>query len=313
MYAAAALSASSAASVRYQAGRRYQPLFYKFGKFFSCYKRFISRMVFGNVHRPSEILGYIFVVNDRKHNYLVSGSCTSMDIRIVLVEPKFEGNVGAVARSMANFDLNELYLVEPCEIGDDAYRRSKHGSHILKDAKIVRTLKEALEGCFLVVGTSGIVTKGENNYVRIPITAEEFSERIKNYDEKVAILFGREDIGLLQDELAQCDLLITVPTSETYPVLNLSHAATIVMYEVSQCASFGPTPAEPDEKERLFSFFDELLDSVDYPEHRKETTSVMFRRLMGRAVPTRWEYATILGVFGDASKIIRKNDRGEHD
>jgi len=231
------------------------------------------------------------------------------NVRIILVAPKFEGNVGAVARSMANFGLDDLYLVDPCELGEDADRRSKHGSHILKNAVIVKTLKEAIEGCFMVVGTSGIVTKGENNYVRVPIPVAEFADRIKDYGEKVAVLFGREDIGLLQEELAQCDLLITIPADDAYPILNLSHAATIVMYELSQCVTVSPTPADDGEKERLFAYFDELLDSVDYPEHRRETTSIMFRRLMGRAVPTKWEYNTILGVFGDASKIIKKKDR----
>ena len=228
------------------------------------------------------------------------------NVRIVLVGPKFEGNVGAVARSMANFGFSELYIVDGCEMGDEAYRRAKHGSHVLKDAVIVETLKEATEGCFLVVGTSGVVTKGESNYVRVPITVREFAGRLDEYDEKVAVLFGREDFGLFQDELAQCDLLITVPADDTYPILNLSHAATIVMYELSQCVSVKPTPAEPDEKERMFSFFEELLDAIDYPEVRRETTAVMFRRLMGRAVPTKWEYATILGIFGDATKRIEK-------
>ena len=228
------------------------------------------------------------------------------NVRIVLVGPKFEGNVGAVARSMANFGFSDLYLVDPCELGEDADRRSKHGSHILKSAKIVKTLKEAIDGCFLVVGTSGIVTKGESNYVRVPLPAAEFAERMNGYEESVAVLFGREDTGLFQDELAQCDLLITIPADDSYPVLNLSHAATIVMYELSQCSAAFPTPAEDGEKERMFAFFDELLGSIDYPEHRREMTAVMFRRLMGRAVPTKWEYNTILGIFGDASKIIKK-------
>jgi len=228
------------------------------------------------------------------------------DVRIVLVGPKFEGNIGAIARSMANFDLSDLYLVDPCDIGDEAYRRAKHGSSVLDNAKKVGTLSEAVEGCFLVVGTSGIVTKGEKNYVRVPISVSEFADRLDGYSEKVAVLFGREDIGLLQDELARCDLLITIPASDSYPILNLSHAATVVMYELSKAVVSEPTPADEEEKEQMLSFFDGLLDSIDYPEQRKENTSVMFRRLMGRAVPTKWEYNTILGVFGDASKIIMK-------
>ena len=232
------------------------------------------------------------------------------DIRIVIVGPKFEGNVGAIARSMANFDISELYLVHPaCEIGDEAWRRAKHGDRVLENTKIVETLEEAVEGCFLIVGTSAIITKNDKNYVRVPIPVHTFAERAHDYPEKMAILFGREDIGLLQEELAKCDVLISIPASETYPVMNLSHAATVVMYEMFGIGMERPEPADSHEKEQIFEFFDNLLDAIDYPEHRRENTSVMFRRMMGRAVPTKWEYNTIMGVFGDAVKAIdRKKD-----
>ena len=83
------------------------------------------------------------------------------DVRIVVVAPKFEGNVGAIARCCANFDVKELYLVNPCEIGETALSRSKHGSEILENAVICTSLEEATEGCFLVAGTSGTITKGD--------------------------------------------------------------------------------------------------------------------------------------------------------
>jgi TrmH family RNA methyltransferase len=148
------------------------------------------------------------------------------------------------------------------------------------------------------------VTKGEKNYARIPITVAEFANKVHNYDQKIAILFGPEDKGLAQEELERCDILITIPADDSYPILNLSHAATIVFYEISQAVAAAPTPADDDEKERMLAFFDMLLDSIDYPEQRRENTSVMFRRLIGRAVPTKWEYQTILGVFKDAAKLI---------
>ena len=201
------------------------------------------------------------------------------DIRIVIVGPKFEGNVGAIARSMANFDISELYLVNPCELGDDAYRRAKHGSGVLDD----------------------------RNYTRIPVPVREFAEHCRGYPEKIAVLFGREDIGLLQDELNLCDVLITVPTGEEYPILNLSHAATLVMYEFFQ-AEHTPRRSEPAdrrEKELMFEFFGDLMEGIEYPPTRREMTTVMFRRMMGRALPTKYEYNTIMGVFGDAAKIIK--------
>ena len=226
------------------------------------------------------------------------------DVRVILVAPKFEGNIGAIARSMANFDVKELYLVHPCEIGDDAYRRAKHGADILDNVKIVDSIDEAVEGCFLVAGTSGITTKGDRNYVRIPISAKEFAEKVRDYNEKIAILFGREDIGLLQDELARCDVLVHIPSSDMYPILNISHAATIVMYELFGKVLDAPEPADHEEKERMFRYFDELLDNIDYPPQRKEYTSAMFRRMMGRAIPSKYEYNTIMGVIGDASRLI---------
>lgn len=231
-------------------------------------------------------------------------------IRIVLVGPKFEGNVGAIARSMSNFDLDELYLVHPCELGEDAYRRSKHGNRILDNAKICDTIDEALEDCFFVAGTSGATTKGDTNFGRVPVSPRKFSEDIKGYDEKVAIMFGREDIGLYQDELDRCDVLISVPSGDENPILNLSHAATIVMYEL-----FGtdhtthPEPADHHEKELLGEFFDELLVAIDYNEDRRERTSVMFRRLMGRSIPTKCEYHTIMGVLGKAAKDLKSAKR----
>jgi TrmH family RNA methyltransferase len=235
------------------------------------------------------------------------------EIRIVLVGPKFEGNVGAVARSMANFDFSELYLVEPCEIGEEAYRRAKHGNEVLENAVSVGSMEEAVDDCFLVAGTSGIVTKGDRNYTRVPVPVREFAQQISGYEEKVAVVFGREDIGLFQEELNKCDLLITVPTSEKYPVLNLSHAATLVMYELFQSWNVirRPEPAERKEKEFMFDFFDALMDAIEYPDHRRADTSVMFRRMMGRSIPTKYEYNTIMGIFGDAAKIIKNGKKWE--
>jgi TrmH family RNA methyltransferase len=151
---------------------------------------------------------------------------------------------------MANFDFEELYLVEPCEIGEDAYRRAKHGSGILDSAVSVGTIEDAVKDCFLVAGTSGITTKGDRNYARLPVPAREFALHVSGYEEKIALVFGREDTGLFQEELNKCDLLINVPSCETYPVLNLSHAATLVMYELFLFGNVTrrPEPADRTEK-----------------------------------------------------------------
>jgi len=228
--------------------------------------------------------------------------------RVVLVNPKFEGNVGAVARVMANFGFDDLWMVDPCEIGDEARRRAKHANYLLDRAKIVEELGEAIQDASMVVGTSGIVSFGEKHFVRLSITPEDLSEKMRDFEGTVALLFGREDQGLFQDELQRCDILVHIPTDEGYPVLNLSHAVAVLLYELHSIPvqELYPTRATDVERDKLHEFFADLLDAIEYPEFRRERTEIMFRRMMGRSVPTKWEFYTIMGVLSDATKLIRK-------
>jgi tRNA/rRNA methyltransferase len=236
------------------------------------------------------------------------------NFRVVLVNPKIDGNIGAVARVMGNFGFRDLWMVDPCEITEEAQKRAKHANYILDEAVVVGSLEEALDSVSMVVGTSGIVTPSEKHFVRIPITPRELAIKLKDQEGTVAILFGREDLGLFQDELLRCDLLVHVPASPDYPVLNLSHAVAIVLYEIGQTEGTNDKPPEATEieREKLFEFFADLLDAIGYPEFRREKTEVMFRRMMGRAVPTKWEFYTIMGVLADATELIRRRE-GQED
>lgn len=227
--------------------------------------------------------------------------------RVILVEPEHEGNVGAVARSMGNFGYEDLCMVDPCPIGEEAFKRAKHAGHILERATLVGTVEEAIKDCSLVVGTTGIVTHGPKHYIRIPLSPRDLAARTADHEGRIALLFGREGLGLAQEELARCDLLVHIPSDDAYPVLNLSHAVTIVIYELylaeGHRTSRVPVSSE-EERELLYQFFSDLLVAIDYPEFRREKTEIMFRRMMGRAVPTKWEFYTIMGVIGDAAKLI---------
>lgn len=229
-------------------------------------------------------------------------------IRIVLVEPKNEGNVGAIARAMKNFGAEKLVLVRPCPLGREARQRAMHGVDVLESAKTVRRLDTALRGADLVVGTSGVDTTSEKQFARIAITPRDFAARITPLDGTVALLLGREDFGLLDDELRRCDVLVTIPASETYPILNVSHAAAILLYELF--ASKAPRRSAREtsglEKEKLHGALSELLAASHYPEHKTARTRVMFRRMLGRAVPSKWEFHALMGVFQGATKRIRR-------
>ncbi len=221
------------------------------------------------------------------------------EFRIVLVRPENEGNIGAVARSMANFDFCELYMVSPVSIGDEGRKRAKHGNFILDSAVTVKSLEQAIEDCDVVVGTTGIRNLGERKFLRNYETPREFAERVVSARRKYALLFGPEGLGLFNEELAMCDAVVSIPTSETYPVMNLSHAVTTLLYELflTHYVRDAVRMSVAFEKEKLYSHFSSLLDSIDYPEHKKEKARLMFRRLVGRANLSKWEFFIMMGVI----------------
>ncbi len=232
------------------------------------------------------------------------------DFTIVLVEPRVEGNVGAIARSMANFGFSDLVLVNPCNLGDEAYRRAKHGRPLLEAASTVTELEEALKRADITVGTTGIATKREKAFHRQTLTPWELVPKVTSMDGRVAILLGREDYGLYNEELDSVDILVNIPCGPEYPVMNISHAATVILYELHKAAASinGERPREASgfEKERLLHALGELLTAINYPEHKRRRTTVMFRRLMGRAIPSKWEFYAFMGVLRGATKTIRR-------
>lgn len=232
-------------------------------------------------------------------------------VRVVLVEPKNEGNIGAVARAMRNFGARELVLVRPCEIGDEARKRAMHGLEILESAKTVDSFGEAAAGADLVVGTTGIDTTSEKHFSRIAIPPRDLAGRVDPLDGTVAVMFGREDFGLLEGEIAACDLLVKIPAAVEYPILNLSHAVAIVLYELHQARASRRSRREASglEKEKLHEAFAALLEATDYPPHKRARTKVMFRRLVGRAVPSKWEFHALMGTITRATKRIERLER----
>lgn len=229
---------------------------------------------------------------------------------IVLVEPKYSGNIGAVARSMSNFDFKNLYLVNPCKLDGDCFARAMHAQNILEDAKIFLSFTEAKQNLDFLVATSSIQSKTDKKHLRLPLNLFDFSNKIFETNGKVGLVFGREDYGLLNEEIAMCDIMVRVPTSSTYSSMNLSHAVTVVLFSLFvniDKKNSKKRTLNRIEKEKLFSFFSKLLDSIDYPEHKKENTKIMFKRIIGRAMPSKWEYHTLMGVISESTERIRKN------
>jgi TrmH family RNA methyltransferase len=228
---------------------------------------------------------------------------------VVLVEPKYSGNIGAVARAMMNFEIEHLYLVNPCELDNVCYARAMHATAILDNAKTFTCFDDAVKDLDFLVATSSIESKTDKRHLRNPLFLEEFSEKIFDVKGKVGLIFGREDYGLFNEEIAACDIMLKIPTSESYLSLNLSHAVTLVLYSIYLQNVYVPKRRRAMgslEKQKLFEFFSQLLDDIEYPAHKKEHTKIMFKRIMGRAMPSKWEFHTLMGVLSKTLGTIRR-------
>lgn len=238
-------------------------------------------------------------------------------LELVLVRPKEDGNVGAVARLGKNFGIDRISIVRPrASLGQEARRRAMAGLPLLESARVVESFDEAVRDADLVVGTTDLSTGRSTAYLRRSVSPERLGEMIRPIVGRVALVFGPEDNGLGVDQLRRCDLLVHIPARREFPTLNLSHAVAIVLYAVLRANG----PADPDstpapevlelrgnEKELLIVRLDELAARVGYPRHKRPGLNLMFRRIFGRATPTESEYRMLLGFVRSVDRFTRKS------
>ncbi len=152
------------------------------------------------------------------------------NISIVLVEPIKPGNIGSVARAMKNMDIRDLRLVNPLDFPHkEANIMSVHAQDILEKAQIFNTLNDAIEQCHIVFGTSARPRYLPQQFFEAQEASYNIVKHAKS-NKKIAILFGREDTGLTNEELNMCNFHIGLLASHDYSSLNLSHAVQILTY-----------------------------------------------------------------------------------
>ena len=232
---------------------------------------------------------------------------------MALVDAETSGNVGTVARAMKNFGLEELVLVDPPAYGPGTEAAGFAGrarTDVLTSA--TELTFDALVERYHTIAFTALANAGDTKHVRYPVTTPaQLADRLAGIDQSVALVFGRERIGLTNDELAQMDELCTIPANPAYPVLNLGQAATIALYELRDL-TLGETQlptdphvcATPREVEALYAHFDRLLDTIDFPPERREKTEVMFRRVHGRTDLTPREVSTLHGIFQRVEYVL---------
>lgn len=246
-----------------------------------------------------------------------------VDIAVAVVGAETPGNVGTIARGMKNFGLSELYLVDPPELDPEgeAYGFAGHAREdVLPNAREVSF--EYLVENFYTVACTATTNEDARKHVRYPfVEPADLTDELAGVDADVCIVFGRERVGLLNEEIARLDRVCSIPASGEYPVLNLAQAATIVLYELreltveeTQHPEDPHVRAEEHDIEGLYETFSEYLHDVGHPEEKIGKTERLFRRLIARGQPTGREARTMRGVLRrGALRATGEIPRGDED
>lgn len=237
-----------------------------------------------------------------------------MSIRIVLVGTTHPGNIGAVARAMKNMGLSDLALVSPRHFPhEDATARASGAADVLDNARVFRTLEDAIADCIYVAGASA-----RSRTINWPtMVPKDCAERLlaESVNGNVAAVFGPEKSGLSNEHLDHCHTLLTIPTDPGFSSLNLAMAVQVLTYEI-RCASIineGPVfeaespPATSEEMEHFYAHLERVLTDIRFlqPENPRHLMRRL-RRLFIRARPDGNEANILRGIL---TAVERKGEK----
>ena len=232
------------------------------------------------------------------------------NVRVVLVNTSHPGNIGASARAMKNMGLSRLALVQPLEFPSGvAVGRAASALDILENTSVYETLQEAIADCGLVIGASARSRK-------IPwpvLSPEQCAEKVLQDcgRNKVALVFGREDSGLTNEELQLCQFHVQIPAAEQYSSLNLAAAVLVVCYELRRSAMGMAGERQPTDEdywdieratgeqvEQFYQHLEEVLVRLDFhdPDNPRQLMQRM-RRMFSRIRLDSMEMNILRGIL----------------
>ncbi len=230
-------------------------------------------------------------------------------LRLVLVGTEGSVNLGMIARLADNFEVDELYLVSPKASIEEAIRYAARAARRLGEAVIVGDISEALEGVSLSICTSAL--SSEEDTLRIPVAPWEAAEAAARTPGTVALVMGRESVGLTRREIAHCTLLSTIPASPGYPVLNLTNATAIYLYEIYKYrigALSPPAPGLDPERLRLVEAYARALAPRLAPPDRAEELVLTLRRIAAKPCVAAREAENLLYLLSRACRALGCSD-----
>jgi len=254
---------------------------------------------------------------------------SNLKFTIVLTQPEHASNIGSIARIMKNFDLTQLVIFNPIEKKENILCRTTegyamHGKDVLYNSTIIanisqenhtQALSDFLQKFDLVFGTTA---KGSNyqNIKRVPIFPHELNLPVSVKPLDIAVLFGKESRGLTNEEIKLTDIVIRIPTGNTYPTLNISQACGIICYEIfkqthSISVGRGIKPillADIDDRKILYNMISRIISCLKIRTHKKEKVLLSFKNVLERSLISKKELSLIMGLFSKINLILSNTD-----
>ena len=240
-------------------------------------------------------------------------------LSVILVEPNGPLNVGSVARLCSNFEVEELRIVSPkCDIFSLEAKKMalSKGQKYLDSCKIFDNLENAIFDCDLVIASCGRIDVCKDSFF-------ESSENIFNWIlsfkkiNNLAIIFGREDRGLTNNELLLANKTFNIPTSMNNPSLNLSHAVSIVLYELNKSSKKNINKelevfnlASSKQIQDTFLEIEEMLLGVGYLlEHTSRVKISKFKKYISRANTSIHEINVLRGIVHQINWFLNNSKK----
>ncbi|MDZ7730458.1 MAG: RNA methyltransferase [Natrialbaceae archaeon] len=230
---------------------------------------------------------------------------------VAVVDASTPGNVGTIARAMKNFGFEDLLLVDPpvLEPDGDAYGFAGQARADILPSATELSFSRLVEE-YHTVGFTATPNEDDRRHIRFPVsTPTELVAQLRSVAGPTALVFGRERVGLTNEELSAIDRVCTIPANPAYPVLNLGQAATIALYELrslaieaDQLPDIERTRADPADVQRLLERWEALLGAIDHPTEKREKATRLLQRVQGRADSTGREVATLEGILRTATE-----------
>lgn len=248
--------------------------------------------------------------------YTISMKHWKDNVCFVLVEPREPGNIGASARAMKNMGFRNLELVKPRRfLTEEARCMACNAVDLLENARVHSSFEDSQKDKSIIVGTTRRF--GRRRGVILPLKEGVRKIIAASKKNRVAVLFGREDKGLSNEEVGECAFLMTIPSDPSSPSLNLAQSLLLVAYELSQGTyrTEAPRFVGREEIERLHEHLRETLKLLDYiPRGNRDIEERIMRNLkhlIGRAGLTDWELRMLRGICSQVERKMGMKNTGK--